>query len=67
VLFGEPLNAGDREPYRAILSAFLSVEEIRRFEAAGQQRKNLNVTYLRLRELQSSANLSCHRPKIGAP
>jgi hypothetical protein len=57
VLFGEPVNVGNRELYRAILSAFLSVEEIRRFEAAKQERKNLNVTYLPIRELPpASAN-----------
>ena len=55
LLFGEPLSPGNRDLYRAVLSAFLSLEEVRRFEAAGEARNQLNVTYLPLRERPPSA------------
>jgi hypothetical protein len=51
VLFGEPLNPGNRELYRAVVSAFLTIQEVRRFEEAGEQRSKLNVTYLPLQDL----------------
>ena len=51
VLFGEPLNAGNRSLYRAVLDAFFHIEEVRRFEAENQPRTMLNVTYLPLRDL----------------
>jgi hypothetical protein len=51
VLFGEPPNAGNRDLYRAILSAFLSMQEVRRYEEENQQRSSLNVTYLPLEDL----------------
>jgi hypothetical protein len=51
VLFGEAPNAGNRDLYRAILSAFLSMQEVRRYEEENQQRSSLNVTYLPLQDL----------------
>jgi hypothetical protein len=51
VLFGEPPNAGNRDLYRAILSAFLSMQEVHRYEEENQPRSSLNVTYLPLQDL----------------
>ena len=48
VLFGEPLNPGNRPLYRAVLEAFLHIPEVRQFEAENQPRTNLNITYLPL-------------------
>jgi hypothetical protein len=51
VLFGEPVNDGNRALYRSVLDAFLHIVEVRNFEAENQPRGSLNITYLPLREL----------------
>lgn len=51
VLLGEPPNSGNRDLYRAVLSAFLSMPEVRRYEQENQQRSSLNVTYLPVQDL----------------
>jgi hypothetical protein len=50
VLFGQPVSAGNRDLYEAVLSAYLAIQEIRRLEGAGAERKDLNITYLPVRE-----------------
>ena len=54
LLFGEPLNDGNRALYRAILDAFSHLTEVRSFLAENKPRSDLNVTYLPLNDLPPS-------------
>jgi len=50
ILLSAPLNSGNRDRYEAVISAYLSMEKVRRLEEAGAKQKTLNITYLPLRD-----------------
>jgi hypothetical protein len=51
VLLGEHPDPANRESYRAIIDAYLQIDDIRRFEADnGVDKKQLNITYVPLRQ-----------------
>ena len=55
ILFGETMNSGNHDLYRAVLDAFMSIQEVRRYEEDERiSRTNLNVTYLPLNDLPPS-------------
>ena len=50
VLFGEHANSANQDLYGAILAAYLALDEARRFESEHVDRKELNVTFVPLRQ-----------------
>jgi hypothetical protein len=48
VLFGEHINPSNRDLYEAIVASYLNLDEVRRFQSEGVDKKALNVTYLPL-------------------
>lgn len=58
VLFGEPLSAGNRDLYKAVLEAFFHLVEVGNYETEKTPHSQLNITYLPLNDLPSAgANL----------
>lgn len=58
VLFGEPLSAGNRDLYKAVLEAFFHMVEVSNYEVEKTPHAQLNITYLPLNDLPSAgANL----------